>query len=294
MRLALPAGRATSMAWSTIGRRLVSPRFEPHMSRLDAREVEEVVDDACLRERVALDDRETPLDECRLGTALEDVRPAENRIERCAQLVGDGPQEGIFGAVGLFRARQRLHQLTRARGHLAFEHLAVLVVIVAVGLQAQQVPHPHAQLGTIHGLAEKVLGSGAQPEHPGVAIVQGGDHDDGNVLGGEVALDRARHLVAVHARHHDVEQDQVGRLLAPPSRALPRRWRRSGAESLPAQHDFQQLSVVALVVHDQNARRVVGDVGTHRHLRSVMLVLFSDDRYHHRGRTASMRRTSTP
>ena len=30
-----------------------------------------------------------------------------------------------------------------------------------------------------------------------------------------VALDRGRDLVAVHARHHDVEQDQVGRLLAP-------------------------------------------------------------------------------
>ena len=85
--------------------------------------------------------------------------------------------------------------------------------VVGMCLEAQQVPHPHAQLGAIHGLGEKVLGAGAQPEHPGVAIVQGGDHDDGNVLGGEVALDLARHLVAVHARHHDVEQDQVGRLL---------------------------------------------------------------------------------
>ena len=74
---------------------------------------------------------------------------------------------------------------------LAFEHLAVLVVIVAVGLEAQQVPHPHAQFGAIDRLGEKVLGAGVQPEHPGVAIVQGGDHDDGNVLGREVALDPA-------------------------------------------------------------------------------------------------------
>ena len=106
-----------------------------------------------------------------------------------------------------------VNQVGRPRAHLAFEHLAVPVVIVAVGLEAQQVPHPHAQLGPIHGLGEEVLGSGAQPEHPGVAIVEGGDHDDGNVLGGEVALESCGHLVAVHARHHDVEQDEVGRLL---------------------------------------------------------------------------------
>ncbi len=37
----------------------------------------------------------------------------------------------------------------------------------------------------------------------------------------------AGHLVAVHARHHDVEQDEVGRLRGPRGRAPPRRWRRS-------------------------------------------------------------------
>ena len=55
---------------------------------------------------------------------------------------------------------------------LGLEHLAVVVVVVAVGLQAQQVPAPDAQLGAIDRLGEKVLGAGAQPAHPGVAIVQ--------------------------------------------------------------------------------------------------------------------------
>ena len=32
-------------------------------------------------------------------------------------------------------------------------------------------------------------------------------------------------------------------------------------EAFRREHDFQQLPVVALIVHDQNARRVVGDVG---------------------------------
>jgi len=54
-----------------------------------------------------------------------------------------------------------LDQVGRARAHFAFQHLTVLVVIIAVGLETQQVPHPHAQFGTIHGLREKVLGAGA-------------------------------------------------------------------------------------------------------------------------------------
>src|SRR5688500_12348522 len=58
------------------------------------------------------------------------------------------------------------------------------------GMMAQEVSHPHTQFGTIHGFREKVLGSRAEPEHPGLAIVQGGDHDDGNVLGGEVCHTR--------------------------------------------------------------------------------------------------------
>ena len=34
------------------------------------------------------------------------------------------------------------------------------------------------------------------------------------------------------------------------------------------EHDFQQLSVVALIVHDQDARGVVGDVGARVHVRA--------------------------
>ena len=55
-----------------------------------------------------------------------------------------------------------LDQIGRARAHLAFEHLAVAVVVVAVRLETQQVPHPHAELGAIDRLGEKVLGAGVE------------------------------------------------------------------------------------------------------------------------------------
>ena len=71
-----------------------------------------------------------------------------------------------------------LDQVGRAQAHLALEHLAVSLVVVAERLETQQVSHPHAQLGAVHGFGEKVLGAGAQPEEPGLAVVQGRDHDD--------------------------------------------------------------------------------------------------------------------
>ena len=90
----------------------------------------------------------------------------------------------------------------------------------------------------------------------------------GNVLGGEVALDLGRHLVAVHARHHDVEQDEVGRLLRHHGERLLAAGSGQEVKAFRREHDFQQLSVVAFVVHDQNAGRVVGDVGASgRHAR---------------------------
>jgi hypothetical protein len=43
--------------------------------------------------------------------------------------------------------------------HLALEQLTVRIVIVAVGLQPQQVSDPHVQLESIDGAREHVLGT---------------------------------------------------------------------------------------------------------------------------------------
>ena len=71
--------------------------------------------------------------------------------------------EGVVGAFFTPAQRRRVlfersgpdDQVGGARAHLVLEHLAVLIVIVAVGLEAQEVPYPHAELGTIHGLGRK-------------------------------------------------------------------------------------------------------------------------------------------
>jgi hypothetical protein len=66
-------------------------------------------------------------------------------------------------------------QLQRAEVDLAFEHLAVAGEIVTVGLEAQEVCDPHGQFGAIDRLAEELLGARVETEHPGIAIVQGGN-----------------------------------------------------------------------------------------------------------------------
>ena len=50
----------------------------------------------------------------------------------------------------------------------------------------------------------------AAREHAKLGLAQRGDHDNGDVLGLGVGFQAAAAFVAVHARHHDVQQDQIG------------------------------------------------------------------------------------
>ena len=161
-----------------------------------------------------------------------------------------------------------LDQVGRAQAHLSFEHLRVRPLPVAADLETEQVPHAHAELRAVDGLAEKVLGSGAEPPDLGVAVVQGGDDHDENVLGDRVALDPDRHLVPVHPGHHDVEQDEVGRLLRHDLERLFAARREHDTEALVREHDLEQLPVVRLVVHHQDGRRGVEEVAPRRHVRA--------------------------
>ena len=114
------------------------------------------------------------------------------------------------------------------------------------------------------GLGRKSSAPGTPPALLGVEVSQGGDQDDRNVLGGGVALEGSRHVVTVHSRHHDVQEDQV-RVGPPPQRSrAPRcRWRRSRKKALPSEDDGQHLGVLAVVVHDQKACWTAGDAGVH-------------------------------
>ncbi len=100
------------------------PHLEPEFSRRNARHVEHVVDHPGLRGRVALDHvhravEQRPID---LPAGDQDSCPAEDRVERCANLVRERREEFVFGAERVLGhpARQLLrfdlsaqHALTR-------------------------------------------------------------------------------------------------------------------------------------------------------------------------------------
>jgi hypothetical protein len=93
-------------------------RFEAQGPGGDARNVQQVLDQLRLRARVAFD-RLQRADALFLGQlrGTQHVCPAEHGIQRCAQLVRDGGQKLVFGAVGLLRLAIQARVLHRQRGH---------------------------------------------------------------------------------------------------------------------------------------------------------------------------------
>ena len=66
------------------------------------------------------------------------------------------------------------------------------------------------EFGGVEGLEDVVHGAGLEAgDHVG-AFDFGGEEKDGDVGGGGVGLEAAADFQAVHARHHDVEQDEFG------------------------------------------------------------------------------------
>ena len=83
--------------------------LEPQLAGDDARDVEDVLDELGLRPRVALDGLERPAERRRLRPrrSRSMPRPAEDGVERRAQLVRDGGEELVLGAVGDLRLLAR-------------------------------------------------------------------------------------------------------------------------------------------------------------------------------------------
>ena len=104
-------------------------------------------------------------------------------------------------------------------------------------------------------LGQVAVGPDADARGPMVGVVQGGDHDDRDQVRLAVPLELVADGEPVDVGQHQVEQDQVGRVLlgrrrrpAHPRRAGPARSREPG----PAGQD---IVGVALIVDDQHGAR---------------------------------------
>ena len=98
--------------------------------------------------------------------------------------------------------------------------------------------------------------------HPGIAIIQRREHYDRNIPDGLIGFDPARDLVSVHSGHHYVEQDKVGRLPGYDGKSYLATGRAQQRKPFRLEHHLQQVSVVALIIHDQDRCGLV--LGTRR------------------------------
>ena len=117
IRRASAAGLTASTADSTTTARSTGCMLEPHRAADHPRHVQQIVDELRLHARVAVDDVERLDLSCRVERAQPEHRdPAEDRVERRAQLVRDRRHELVLGAAERFgRAPGSLLALERGQ-----------------------------------------------------------------------------------------------------------------------------------------------------------------------------------
>ncbi|MNR16603.1 hypothetical protein D3C85_1332150 [compost metagenome] len=115
-------------------------------------------------------------------------------------------------------------------------------------------PGPHH--GRVERLGDEVHRTGLQRLDLALHAGVGGDDDDRAVPGGRIVLQCSTDLIAVHAGHFDIQQDQRGLLQLRQSYALfP-----AGGEqdlSLILEHAAEQANAIGAVVDDQNHARSI-------------------------------------
>ena len=146
-----------------------------------------------------------------------------------------------------------------------FQPLAEDVVLGLQPFLVEGVLHSLDELVVLEGLAEIVVGPAFQGLH---GRFDGGvtrHHDDRHV--GIARLHVVQELVAVHFRHHEVQQHEVAVIFLQPAHGFP--GRRAGLDlAVPAsEQDLEALAHPDLVVHNE-------DFGGSRHCL-LRLMLFS-------------------
>lgn len=157
-------------------------------------------------------------------------------------------QQDLRGGVILVQAwyRRRNHA-QRRRGALTHAQL------VQHQLDAQQRAHTRKHRGVVHRLGQEIVGASRQPLHAILGVAECRHHDHRHMRRVGIGLQPAADLEPVHARHHHVEQDQIGLLADGGLERLRAIARRNHLVIFAGQLGFQHLDVGADVVDDQNA-----------------------------------------
>ena len=110
-------------------------------------------------------------------------------------------------------------------------------------------PDAGDELGDLERLLDVVVGARLEADHDIDRVGAGGEHDDRDR---RRPADRAADLEAVHARQHDVEQDEVERLGGEPLEAFAPVGRGRDGEARVAQADRRHLADRRVILDEQD------------------------------------------
>src|SRR5262249_31867767 len=130
------------------------------------------------------------------------------------------------------------------------------LIVQSLALQAGS--YAGAQQRRIERLGQIVLGTQLNAADNAVDLVDSGNHDDRDVPQALVRLHCRQHLVAVHLRHHDVEQDEIERFGVEQVQSVPAVGSGGDVQIALAGKPTAQRESVVLDVVDHEQRGVAG------------------------------------
>ena len=140
----------------------------------------------------------------------------------------------------------------------------VLVGRIAQGvgqlLHAQVHAHAGHHLRSTRWLGDEVRGAQGQARDFVLVVFVAADEDDGHIHQQRHFLHRRANIEAAHARHFDVQQDQIGhRLAGHAQRVLPRSGKAQPTKLL--QDGAEHANDGGIVIHQQDAESVLHEPG---------------------------------
>ncbi|MNS60766.1 hypothetical protein D3C72_937770 [compost metagenome] len=181
-----------------------------------------------------------------LRQRLQVMRGAADMVARLAVARLGQRGHGVDGDV-----LQRRHFLHAAL-HFRFQVLVLVAQEILHLLHRQLRPDARQHDGRRDRLGDVVDGAQGQAQLLVRHFAHGRDENHGDAGRGGIGLQRAAHVVAAHARHHDIEQDQVGLVAAGGDLQGALAIDGDLGAVLAFQHRAQQVDIVRRVIHHQD------------------------------------------
>ena len=188
--------------------------------------------------------------------ALEAIQITHHHCQRLLEppRVTEHFLQTLLQVTPIVESRQRIGLRHLEETCVDFGQLALsLLQCVLESLDAQHRFHARFELGEVDRLRDVVVGTGVQSLDLVLGRIQRGLQDDRDERELLVRFDAPHDFEAIDARHHHVEQDQIGRGACYGMKRLLAIHRAIDGVPSRLQARPQQLDVVFVIVDDQNA-----------------------------------------